>query len=1648
MLLESVIQQLAGESMSSRLDAYMQFFGALRTYDGLPAGQDIAEKLNLITEFIQRDVSRDFATAKPHDINLVNQALKLSAAFVWHPQISTKLSDEFKTFLLEHSMTSLQEAKAPKSVLTHYMSIISTQNFGPKVMTNARVSRLLTILQDIAKNISGNAIITHRLNIYQRLFIQAKSAMLSHASLWVEHLVFGLLHNMKDTREKAIALGFQVAADAGPNPILSKNIRELFDRPLEHDRKLVTEIRERMTRMMTTPESGVHVPQIWSIVVLFLRNKRWALEHWDHFKEWVLVLQKCFNCSEPTIKSQAIIGWNRFVYAVGPSESTGRSLLRMLGKPVLSQFDRKKSDKSGSMPSQLALNSYYNLLYYTFRPSVSYQHLDIIWEEFVANPSLGVFSTVPGLGDSLSRIVANLLWSPQAKIWTEGRINDTTKMEAEELPTADSRWVRSRISSILKVFENLFRSSVWVDDAVGTSSVALAWNSLSSALSLASSKEITPSGESMQAVASVLGLLHRLWAAGPSSLNAKSPDVFFERFQYLSTTMIVSIGGIPFTEKLLLRTADETFVAASTPTHRHSQPGTNLDSPILHLLRSISSTSGIISPSQSYTRLVMGTIEAACDSKISRGSRLELLQQCAEVSTADTSAIPRAPPLSALVWKAASQAASNTLQSFTIEPARERDGSVSRDYENVIKILSFGLAFPLAFQDWSHLLDSFARVVRAEKGDHAIATMIVEPMAERLMGLPAENTYLPSTSLLGHSLSLPFLQGTGLGIDHGGIPSMGHSVFPHKFLDSISRTLRGAYDNFSKLEIDGLAEFIEGLTSFLGSGVPQFQCQVLQTLQSSLSLWLRDEACKLIVEEDVDSRIITACSALSSAALNVLQTSVSHDIPSLESFEPILYAGLESVHMATAKKFVETWALTFGLTKSSAYPTTLLKAVENAEFKVENAALPMQDNKQDVEMLSPPIQQDSTYLPMNDILVQSPPVTQENFPLRMQAQGDTALNPYEQVTEPQLPSNFQSSAMNALNDSGISASARNRRTRREMFSMIESIQSSSPAATPRMSGFNSPPHLRRLQSGESGFELPLTPTLAPTEHEEGFIGSSPTPGTRDPTPAVTSDKIVLIPHGIPASQATDPPSSPPEMRSESPSPQKGRTRSRSNRRRTKRMALAGNSGKQSTVNSPATSRLATENNTDTVMGDAHDHDQDKENTDSTPRANGTTSTRHLRSSLSKDSATVLEPSPDTNLASPDRTPVQKPQTSKINSSSKKKRKPRSPRLTEEPTQQAIAMPSDTHPESVMDSSEETETQIASQLEQDLELAVDMDDRSKAKSTTSAEGPSMKKRKRDEDENRPSSARNDRRRSTRLSTVKDADLVEPSVPDDAHSQSPAVSNLGHFLSPSKSLSPNATRRSTRSSQRKGSDNSLASPAPPTQEIPSLGLTKYDETPRPSKRSRKSLRLENQSVTGSVEKSSPIRSQGNVPRRTRSQQRAKETPSHPQPPIVLSQEPDNQPDQTQPQSRDSHVVPDSLTEEMAVEHNIPLVSTDEATDSQVSQPEHEQLTHPDPVYPEIKMDMELKLDEVSKSQTSDEIAEQSISLATIGTQTQEPTTSQPRPDVNEQDITQSLRTLLDDMSKATLGPDALREVDDLLFNIRVEAHAASRRHNTSA
>lgn len=861
MLLQSIAEQLRGDSTTAKLDAYMQFFGVLRTYEGVPTLQEVSEKLGVITDYIRKDVARDLENAEPVDINLVCQALKLSAALIWHVEISRQLSDDFRVFLVDHTIDRLHDAKVPKSVLIHCMSILSSQNFGPKIMNNARLARLLNGLHDIADRVNGNGIVSQRLCIYHRLLEQFKSTFISQAASWMEHLISGLLHPLKDTRIKAISLGSQLSKIAGPNATLSKTIREIFDKPLGKSKKLVFEICERMSRMMASADTSTHVPQIWTVIVSLLRCKALNIDQWEHFREWVLVLQKCFNCSDPAIKAQAILGWNRFVVVVGPNETTNPSVIKMLSKPIFSQFERKKHDKNGAYPNQLAVSSYYNLLYFSFHPSATHTFLDTVWQEYIASPSSTLFASNSTLSDHVAHALGYMLWSSHTRVWTEATISQCTKFDPSFLPALDCKWTRSRITPVLKVFENLFKSAPWTDEP-RLSHIANAWGSLSNALSYASSKEITPTTESMQAVAAMVGFLQRLWKSGPSSLNAAgNHDPFFERFRFLSTKIISDLGSIPFTEKLLLKTAEETFQTAATPTHRGQQRDSNLDTPIVHLLRLISDVSGISKPTQSYLNLVNGTLEAFCTGKESRSSRLELLCQCVDLHSGEYN-------LSQTVWECTARFA---MDAFSRSPKESNRAPSPRDYEYAVKILSAGLKFANVSQVWNQLLESFAHAVRTERDDRAIAATVIEPVAECATGFHGRPTYMPSISLLSLFLSVSYERPDVSKTEDANRTANSDESYgqylPEQLLTLIYKTLKESYEGFDPANSAGSADFIESLASFLESGDLDFRSVVLEKLQGPLIQWLKDEAHKMNAESDVGSRPLLAVSTQNKALL-------------------------------------------------------------------------------------------------------------------------------------------------------------------------------------------------------------------------------------------------------------------------------------------------------------------------------------------------------------------------------------------------------------------------------------------------------------------------------------------------------------------------------------------------------------------------------------------------------------------------------------------------------------------------------------------------------------------------------------------------------------------------------------------------------------
>ncbi|KAL4867328.1 hypothetical protein BDV12DRAFT_171471 [Aspergillus spectabilis] len=1656
MLLESITQQLAGESTSSRIDAYMQFFGALRAYEKLPTEEEIVRKLGLITHFIQRDINRDLTKGGPLNTNLVIQALKLSVVLVWHPQIAPQLPDDFNLFLVEHSICCLESGNLPKSVMTHYLSVLSTQKFQTKIITAPRMTRLLEMLHGLTDKVKGNSVVSQRLLIYERLFELSKSAFIAQCTLWMDHLISGLLHQIKDIRLKALELGFNAYIASGSNPTLSKTLRDIFDRPLGNNRKLVSEICERMSRMMASPETGEHVPQIWGVITLLLRSKRFNIDLWPHFREWVLVLQKCFNCSDIEIKSKAIGNWNRFVLVVNINHTTSLTILKMLIKPLLSQFERKKHDKQGSQPSQIVVASYYNLLYYAFRPDASHQQLDMVWEEYIASPSTNIFTFVPSLSDRASLALSYMFWNSHSlKPWSENRCNEPKRIVAEELPPLDCKWVRSRIPAVLKVFEDILKSSVWVSE-METSNIAVAWTNLSHALAFAASKEITPSPESMQTVAHVLGLLQRVWNAGPSSLNAvgeTSKDTFFERFRFLSTTMITALGSIPFTEKLLLKTADSTYQNSNTPTHRHSKDNNNPDSPILHLLRLVSDAPGISEPTASYSRLVHGIVEGACHGKVSRSSRLDILRQCATLHPSRDSSPLGVYDFTQSIWRSAAQLSVNCLSSFPIDSARDRDGSVSRDYVNVVQILSTGLSFP-EHSSWDELLGAVIRVLQTEKRDRAISTLLLEPIAGLLINREVGYAHYPASSMFKHSLSIPFSgydkQETNQHQDTN-VPA-----FPSALFILADQILGESYKRFDKHLLDGTATFIGSLVPFLGSGTLPFAPMFLEKLQGSLGLYVKDGSRKLALESGTESRISDVGRALTTAVLGTLQ-GLPHDAVTLQRFEEIICSGLESSQIPTANRYRDFCLSTFGTQQSPIYPTRVTQALQNLQPRVKNQtpkSLPAGDPKTDAELL--PQQDPETRDGGSGTLTSCPAMgnlnsTSEDIPAKtriefiLDAHLECSQSPsFESppattgsehaVTLQQTESNLQQAPEDTprfpTNGRDLVPFAKQDPKRHsEVFSMIANLRSSSPpATTPRDLGFMTPPHLHSLQNAQFETETPQTPTIAAVaaDNEDGFLGSSPTPAIRGRTASVAS----AIPPSFPAAgdaMDLDPPSSPPEpesqimnSRQETP-PMSASERIRKKRDRASRSKQL-KKGKAGVASSPQ----LIEKNENEIQQTLRSRLRSADKTPAaTPVQKEQEAPKTVSDEISHDSVAGSASGAGNGANS-------------------------SPRKIENPLLERADLAMDS-------SSEDTDTQATSQLEHDLVSAVDLGsdaaDKEIAESWDTA--PVTRKRKREEAET-STPAKKDRRRSSRFSSAPVAEVEDSQT---ARSQKLKLAARSQETAPSPS-SPTAKNRK----QETGG----SAETPKGEQAKSKNAGKQTGK-QESSQNRRSFRI-NGVPAPDIPEDTPVpnkspRPSGSQMKRKRQRER-KAARRRSQTPGGASKTDVTEAGESLKKA-DEHIRPtstDNLEQEPETNKSVQLTEPEMQSGQEAEPPkepddvqmaEVQETAEPEAPAEQEAIPLPQSLEKETEDQASSDPTPTDLSPVPPGLEQQlEPeqqpeAEQQPEPEPAPQpgkdtEITSSLRTLLDQVKLASLDRDTIKEMDDLLFDLRVEMHEALRRH----
>ena len=853
-MLESVTQQLAGMSRSSRLDAYMTLIGCLKAYDNVPDPQAMAEKMDLLAQFIRRDICIQVPETGTPDSTLVTQALKLLTIFLGTPSLAESLPDDFCAFIVEKSILTLEEHDMPKMIVNHYMHLLATQKFRSKTMNNDRVNRLLTALDKVTDHVKGNGVVGQRLMIYQRLLTQARSLMVTRVGDWMDHLFSGMLSSTKDLRSRAIAFGIEAGLALGTTSPSSRAAMDVFNRELPEGTRFADLISKRLNSMVNTKDDGTHVPQIWSVMILFLRSRRHQLEHWEYMKTWLSIIQRCFNSSDTQVKFQAHVAWNRLIFAISPDTSTSPAMVTTLRQPIVSQLERKGSDKHAKQSKQITYASYCTLLYYALRPSATHAQLDSFWDAYVSRILPNCFLTNEADTDYACRILVALFGNTQPSVWNENRANENGPIKPDELPRLNPKWTRLRVATVLKVFETILRSADWQKRDERDAWVMQAWRSFVRAIADAGNKEVKVSMECMGAIAHILRVIKCFWVernrqSGPDTM----PDVpvYLHRIQLLINAAMDCLGPIPFTEKRLLQSPQDSFEAAETPSSRSHRHNGVLRSPVVCLVDFLRpSAEGGRLAVDAFKQIATDQLQASLAIASSRRSQLKALREWMLLISFDDTVYPQS---NLVMWQLIAGCASASLTSGTIpENASDSPSLVAHEYKDVVKILEVGVKqqFEEIGTAWESLHQNLHCQVRQEIGNGATVLAVTEPLAGVLQQMKIDNNN--SGLLLSCAASVVecvLWPENRQVVEHARKHLWGPGAVSHKSLSFdpfdhlytlVNHFLIGAYTNFGSISSATMTRFISAVASLVSSCPLSLKAILLKRIQKALGVWIED----------------------------------------------------------------------------------------------------------------------------------------------------------------------------------------------------------------------------------------------------------------------------------------------------------------------------------------------------------------------------------------------------------------------------------------------------------------------------------------------------------------------------------------------------------------------------------------------------------------------------------------------------------------------------------------------------------------------------------------------------------------------------------------------------------------------------------------
>ena len=847
-MLEDMIRGLASPEISPRFDAYFSVNGCLKKYRDLPSQQALVEKISILTDYIRRDLSEVKASDSPRSSQLIAEALRFVNNLLWSEPTKKALPQSFQSFLLNHTVHAVSNHDTSKNLTQQYLHVLATQEFGPKVMNKERANRVLAALLKIDSRFKSRSITAQKLGIHKQFLRQeqAKVIMTARANDWMGHLFKCLLSEIKEIRIRAIEFGVSAGLEIGAELQVSKAFRHLFESTNTNDdvgKTYAHHVMETLNGWIDSKEHCMHIPHIWSIAVLFCRNKDRPFASWKHVPAWLRLIQRCFNSSDVKLRSQANQAWTRLIYTILPDAETPQKAASLLLAPLESQMGRfKRFDQETKEARRITYAAYCTLLYYSLRPGTDFATLDRYWMEFVG-PLMTKTSPKTLLEpDVAHRILSSLLGGNAGYAYDIDRTKRKAMLKLEEVPALDVRWIRSRARTIVSVLDVLITDDCWWNADKGHGFLKI-WNLFTKAIGQAGAKEVKTSNDTMGALGNVMTFLRHFLT---EARTTKGDEEAFATFAILLQTAIENIGAQPFTERRLQHSViPDAFDAITT------SPGTftkadDETSPILYLLDTLVSCD-IDSVEESYVaalRLLVDTAVASNTSFILKVKKIKELASCLSWSTGHHSSSK------AIFWDVVVDRFEEVLGGCRVGATEHDSRSFGAALEEAVQIMQYGADY-IQYNEsrsWFSALNTLEHEFQAVTGVAGSGMYLLEPLAKHLLGKLTSNNTDDMIELSCTIINKARWHGSPKDVEkawrsmYGFVPDFAKKsssdIYEYLYL-LVAELLEKSY--LVSLPTNALTAILSAITRFLDRCPQRFFQNALKRVQNGLIIWMEDE---------------------------------------------------------------------------------------------------------------------------------------------------------------------------------------------------------------------------------------------------------------------------------------------------------------------------------------------------------------------------------------------------------------------------------------------------------------------------------------------------------------------------------------------------------------------------------------------------------------------------------------------------------------------------------------------------------------------------------------------------------------------------------------------------------------------------------------